>query len=54
MELEEYKMSPEMTKFFTKLLDIKHFVKNKYEETKDETLHEIYQRLNEIIKEKGE
>lgn len=53
MELEEHKMSPEMNLFFTKLLDIKHFVKAKYEETQDETLHEIYQKLDEIIKEKG-
>jgi hypothetical protein len=48
---ETYHASENMKKFFTKLLELKEFVKKKHEETKDKTLEEIYDKLDQIIKE---
>jgi hypothetical protein len=50
MEKEEYKASPYMKKFFENLLEIKEFVKQKHNETKDKILQEIYERLDKVIK----
>jgi len=52
--MEEKKASPELAKFFERLLDIKKFVKDKYEETKDELLNEIHKKLDGIIKSEGD
>lgn len=40
-----------MQKFFNNLLEIKKFVKEKSDETKDEVLLEIYNKLDKTIKE---
>lgn len=48
--LEEHKASENMKKFFDNLLEIKKFVKNKYEETHDEVLKEVYIKLDKVIK----
>lgn len=45
------KASEEMKKFFTKLLELKKFVKEKAEEDENELLREIYNKLDNIIKE---
>lgn len=52
MSLKEHQASPEMMKFFKRLLDIKEFVKEKYKETNDEILKEILDKLDETIKTK--
>ena len=48
--IEEYKTSPNMKKFFDNLLDIKEFVKEKYEDSNDEVLKEVYAKLDSAIK----
>ena len=47
---EEHKMTPNMQLFFDKLVDVKLFVKEKYNESHDEVLNEIYKKLDAIIK----
>jgi len=49
---EEIQASTELGLFFKKLLDLKEYVKNEADTSQDEVLIEIYNRLNEIIKEK--
>lgn len=41
-----------MKKFFKKILDLKEFVKNEKEKSNETYLDQIYQKLDEIIKEK--
>ena len=50
---EEHKMTPNMQLFFDKLMDVKLFVKEKYNESHDEVLNEIYKKLDAIIKDKA-
>ena len=51
MPLQEHEASPEMKKFFQRLLALKEDVKKNAEESQDPYLMEIYQELNGIIKE---
>jgi len=51
MTLQKQKASPELLKFFDKILGIKEFVKQRYQETKNKDLQAIYTRLDAIIKE---
>lgn len=48
--LEKHIASPEMKKFFTKLLALKDFVKKEMKNKNDPIIKEIYERLDEIIK----
>ncbi len=50
MEEEKHVASKNMRKFFEKLLELKTFVGNKAKSTKDDTLIEIYNKLDKIIK----
>lgn len=52
MEKETHQASENMKLFFKKLLDVKALVKQKAEEEGSNTLKEIYQKLDAIIKEK--
>ena len=52
--MEEYPLSENMNKFFDNLFEIKEFVLNKYNETKNEDFKEIYDKLHKIIKTKEE
>ena len=49
---EKHKASPEMMKFFEKLLDLKKFIKNELDNCEDPIMREIYKKIDEIIKEK--
>lgn len=53
MKKEEHQASENMKKFFENLLEIKDFVKKKYDESKDKTIKEIYEKFDKVIK-KGE
>ena len=53
-KLPKHQASPEMTKFFNRLSELKQHIKHKYEETKDENIGEIFQKLNNMFKIKGE
>lgn len=48
---KEYVATEEMKKFFENLLALKAFVKQKASESRDDTIQEIYNRLDKIIKE---
>lgn len=48
----EIKATDEMMKFFEKLLSLKEYVRKKTEESENKILQEIYNQLEEIIKEK--
>ena len=48
--MEHYQATESMKKFFENLLEIKAFVKKKHDETKNEILKEIYERLDKVIK----
>lgn len=50
METEKHTASENMKKFFDKLTELKKFIKEKAEETKDETVVEIHNRFDEIFK----
>jgi len=50
MENKTYEAPPHLQKMFTELLSIKSYVKSRYEDTNDETLKTIYDRLDKIIK----
>jgi len=41
-----------MKKFFNKLIDLKKYVKEEADKTKDKTLSNIFNKLDELIKEK--
>lgn len=47
---EKYTASPNMQKFFDKLLKLKDFVKQELKNKKDPVMDEIYKKLDEIIK----
>ena len=50
--MQEHKATPEMKMFFTKLLELKKFVKDSIETTSDQALiKNIYEKLDGIIKE---
>lgn len=49
---EEIKMSPELKKFFQRLLEIKQFVKESSKKSNEPVLEEIFLKLDELIKEK--
>ncbi len=49
---EEIKSSPELAKFFKRLLDLKQYIKDAAENNEDPQLLDIYTKLDEIIKEK--
>lgn len=51
-ETKELQATPEMAKFFENLLDLKKFVKQASEQSKDPLIKNIYDRLDVIIKEK--
>jgi hypothetical protein len=51
-ELQEHVASDEMKLFFTKLLDLKKFVQTKYQKSEHPVLKEVFDKLDEIIKEK--
>ena len=53
MSQESIEASKELGLFFSKLLEIKYFVKEKVEQGEDDTLKEILEKLDAIIKEKG-
>jgi len=46
-----YVADERMQKFFTKLLDLKKFVRDEVEKTQDKTLKQILDRLDTIIQE---
>lgn len=48
--LEKHTASPEMQKFFTKLLALKEYVKKEMKIKNDPSFKEVYERLDEIIK----
>lgn len=54
MEKETHTDSENMKKFFDKLTDLKAFVKEKAEETNNQTIKEIYNRLDYAFKLKRE
>lgn len=49
---EEQQASDNMKKFFENLLEIKQFVLEQYQKKDDPILHEIYIKLDAVIKEK--
>lgn len=49
-EKETAVASQNMKKFFDKLCKLKEFIKEKADETEDDTIVEIYERLDEIFK----
>ena len=51
-ETKTYQADERMQKFFNKLLDLKSFVKTQSDKSKDPILRQIYEKLDEIIKEK--
>ncbi len=51
MEKEKHIASESMKKFFAKLLELKKYVKEKHELSKDKVLKEILDKLDNIIKE---
>ena len=51
MAEEERKADERMQLFFKNLLDLKEFVKKQAEDSDNATLHEIYNKLDKIIKE---
>jgi hypothetical protein len=50
MKKETAVASENMKKFFDKLCKLKEFIKEKADETGDDTIIEIYERLDEIFK----
>jgi hypothetical protein len=48
----EYQTTPDLDKFFRKLLDLKEFIKTEYEASQLPILKYLYDRLDTIIKEK--
>lgn len=52
--MKECKATPEMQKFFEKLLSLKKDVKAKADKTNNPDLVEIYNKLHQIIKQEGE
>jgi hypothetical protein len=53
-EVETHKTTPNMRKFFDKLLGVKEFVRSLADENpENDDFEEIYKRLHEIIREKG-
>lgn len=52
MSEKEFFPPDELKLFFDKLLDIKQYVKEAASNSKDKVLHEIYEKLDAIIKEK--
>lgn len=51
MEREEINPSPELKKFFDRLLHIKHMIRTLSEKSDDVELKLIYIKLDELIKE---
>jgi len=49
-EDKEYVADERMKLFFKNILDLKAFIKKKADETNDETLSHIYERLNTIMR----
>jgi hypothetical protein len=47
---EEHQLTENMKKFFDNLLSIKRFVKEKYDETQNDVLKDIFDRLDITIK----
>lgn len=50
-QLEVRHADEDMQKFFSNLLEIKKFVKDKHDETQDKILLEIYNKLDKVIRE---
>lgn len=48
---QEFVASPEMRKFFERLLNVKQDLKIHSQKTRDAVLYEIYKQLDDIIKE---
>jgi hypothetical protein len=51
--MEQQKASHELCLFFEKLLEIKQFVFESAKKLNDPLLHEIYEKLDSVIKETG-
>lgn len=54
MEQETYQTSENMKKFFENLSNLKNFISDKADETGDDIIIEIRDRLEKIFKIKGE
>lgn len=52
MRDQEIQASEELGLFFKRLLELKKYVKDQAESRDDDTLNEIYNRLDAIMKEK--
>lgn len=50
--MKEEQATPELRLFFTRLLELKHWVKECAENSKDSNMIEVYEKLDAIIKEK--
>lgn len=50
MKIEKHIASEKMKVFFDKLVELKKFIKEKSEETKDTTVVEIYNRFDQLFK----
>lgn len=48
--LEEFQAPPNLAKFFDNLVELKKFIKEKSEESDNESIKEIYSKLDKIFK----
>lgn len=53
-ELKEIEASPQLMKFFKNMFEIKQYVKEKYELTKNEDFNVIYNMMDNVLKNKEE